>query len=42
MLTVTWSVVGYFTGRFFLTVLKTPIRPERAEQMRDGILEKDA
>jgi hypothetical protein len=42
MLTVTWTVVIFFTARFFIKVLRTPIRPERERQMRDGILEKDA
>ena len=41
MLGVTWGVVIFFTARFFWIVLKTPIRPEREEQMHDGILEKD-
>jgi hypothetical protein len=39
---VTWAVIVFFTGRFFLKVLKTPISPERESQARDGILEKDA
>jgi hypothetical protein len=42
MLIVTWSVILYFTGRYFWMVLITPVRPEREEQARDGILEKDA
>jgi hypothetical protein len=42
MLAVTWTIVIGFTGRFFWKVLKTPISPERLEQMHDGILEKDA
>ena len=42
MLVVTWAVVIFFTAKFFLKVLKTPISPEREEQARDGILEKDA
>lgn len=42
MLVATWSVILFFTGRFFFKVLTTPIAPEREEQMRDGILEKDA
>jgi len=42
MLTVTWTVVIFFTVRFFVKVLRTPIRPERVQQMKDGILEKDA
>jgi len=42
MLAITWAVIAFFTGKFFLKVLWTPIRPERQEQMRDGILEKDA
>jgi hypothetical protein len=27
MLAVTWSVIAFFTVRFFLAVLKTPMRP---------------
>jgi hypothetical protein len=42
MLGITWSVVIFFTGRFFWKVLQTPIAPEREAQLRDGILEKDA
>lgn len=42
MLAVTWTVIIFFTARFFAKVLKTPILPERQEQMHDGILEKDA
>ncbi len=42
MLGVTWAIIIFFTGRFFWKVLKTPIRPEREAQLRDGILEKDA
>jgi hypothetical protein len=42
MLAVTWSIVIYFTVRFFVKVLRTPILPERERQMSDGILEKDA
>ena len=42
MLAVTWGIVLFFTGRFFLKVLRTPASPERLEQTRDGILEKDA
>lgn len=42
MLAVTWTIIILFTGRFFWRVLKTPIRPEREEQTRNGILEKDA
>ena len=42
MLAVTWTVIIFFTARFFLKVLRTPILPERKEQMSNGILEKDA
>jgi hypothetical protein len=42
MLALTWAVIIYFTGYFFWKVLMTPIAPEREEQLRDGILEKDA
>lgn len=42
MLAVTWSVVIFFAGKFFWKVLRTPVRPERDAQTRDGILEKDA
>lgn len=42
MLVVTWTVVIFFTARFFFKVLRTPILPERERQMSDGILEKDA
>jgi hypothetical protein len=42
MLAVTWAVILFFTGKFFLKVLRTPITPERDEQAHDGILEKDA
>ena len=42
MLGITWTIVIGFTMRFFLKVLRTPIAPERLEQMKDGILEKDA
>lgn len=42
MLAVTWSVILYFTVRYFVSVLMTPVRPEREAQARDGILEKDA
>jgi hypothetical protein len=42
MLIVTWSVIVYFTARYFWMVLVTPQQPEREERMRDGILEKDA
>jgi hypothetical protein len=42
MLLVTWSIIIFFTGRFFWMVLQTPITPERDAQTRDGILEKDA
>jgi hypothetical protein len=27
MLTATWSVVTYFTVRFFIAVLRTPMKP---------------
>jgi hypothetical protein len=42
MLGVTWAVIIFFTARFFLKVLRTPLSPERDAQTRDGILEKDA
>jgi hypothetical protein len=42
MLAVTWSIIVFFTARFFWMVLNTPISPERDAQTRDGILEKDA
>lgn len=42
MLSITWAIVIGFTSKFFWKVLRTPIRPERIEQARDGILEKDA
>lgn len=42
MLGVTWAVIFFFTGKFFLKVLITPLSPERDAQTRDGILEKDA
>jgi hypothetical protein len=42
MLAVTWSVIFFFTGRFFWMVLKTPPTPESLEATRDGILSKDA
>jgi hypothetical protein len=28
MLGITWAVVFFFTGRFFLKVLRTPRRPD--------------
>lgn len=42
MLIVTWTVIFFFTGRFFLKVLRTPVSPERDAQTQDGVLEKDA
>ena len=42
MLAITWSVIITFTATFFWMVYRTPIRPEREQQMRDGVLEKDA
>jgi hypothetical protein len=42
MLAVTWAVIIYFTAKYFYMVLVTPPKAEREEQMRDGILEKDA
>lgn len=42
MLAITWTIVIGFTVKFFWKVYTTPLRPERIEQMRDGILEKDA
>ena len=42
MLAVTWTVICFFTGRFFWMVLKTPPTPESLEAIRDGILSKDA
>lgn len=42
MLGVTWSVILFFTARFFLKVMQTPMSSDRQEQLRDGILEKDA
>jgi len=42
MLGATWSVITYFTVKYFRMVLIIPMRPEREEQTRDGILEKDA
>lgn len=42
MLAVTWTIVIAFTSKFFWKVYRTPIQPERLEQIRDGILEKDA
>jgi hypothetical protein len=42
MLLVTWGVIIYFTGKYFWRVLTMPLSPEREEQARDGILEKDA
>lgn len=42
MLAATWAVIIFFTGKFFLKVLRTPISPDRDAQARDGILEKDA
>lgn len=31
MLGITWSVVIFFTAKFFIKVLKTPIRPDDDE-----------
>jgi hypothetical protein len=41
MLALTWSVIFYFTGRFFWMVLTSP-RPEDIDDISDGILRKDA
>ena len=42
MLGITWSVILFFTGKFFLKVLNTPPRPDDEDPTRDGILRKDA
>ena len=41
MLGVTWSVVIFFTARFFYLVLTSP-QPEDLDDTTDGILRKDA
>jgi phosphotransferase system glucose/maltose/N-acetylglucosamine-specific IIC component len=41
MLTLTWSVIFYFTFRFFWKVL-TSKRPQDIDDTEDGILRKDA
>ncbi len=42
MLGVTWSVILYFTGKFFWMVLKTPPRPDEPDPREDTVLRKDA
>jgi hypothetical protein len=32
MLLSTWSVIFFFTGRFFWKVLTTPLRPDDGEE----------
>jgi hypothetical protein len=41
MLVVTWSVILFFTGKFFFMVLTSP-HPENLDDTTDGILRKDA
>jgi hypothetical protein len=41
MLAVTWTIVVYFTARFFWLVLTSP-QPEDLDDTTDGILRKDA
>lgn len=41
MLIVTWSVILFFAGKFFLMVLTSP-HPENLDDTTDGILRKDA
>jgi|CXWL01.1.fsa_nt_gi hypothetical protein len=41
MLVVTWSVIVYFCGRFFIKVLRTPTL-HRADDHRPEIFAKDA
>ena len=41
MLIVTWSVITFFTVRFFWMVLTHP-HPEELDDTTDGILRKDA
>jgi hypothetical protein len=31
MLTVTWSVVAFFTARFFLVILRTPMKRDATD-----------
>jgi hypothetical protein len=35
MLAITWSVIAFFTGRFFLKVLRTPPFPHRTDDAED-------
>jgi len=32
MLAATWSVILFFTGKFFWMVLQTPAKPDRDEE----------
>ena len=41
MLSVTWAVILFFTGKFFWMVFTTP-HPEELDDTTDGILRKDA
>jgi hypothetical protein len=41
MLIVTWTVITFFTLKFFWMVLKNP-HPEELDDTSDGILRKDA
>lgn len=36
MLAVTWTVIGFFTARFFIAVLRTPVRPDRETEGGEG------
>jgi hypothetical protein len=42
MLGVTWSVIIFFTSRFFWMVLTKPLNQAEVDRTRDGILAKDA
>lgn len=35
MLAITWSVIAFFTGRFFVKVLMTPPRPDDTFEEQD-------
>ena len=35
MLAITWSVISFFTGRFFMKVLMTPPRPDDSFEQED-------
>ena len=41
MLIVTWTVITFFTVKFFWMVFTTP-HPEELDDTTDGILRKDA